>query len=180
MPRAGRALPQALLFGIPCPPLLRLRPGACPSHLNPPGQPPGSRLPQSEPQLKSHGRPGPWSAFCPHAPHCCPARAVPSSPGTTQLGGGGGPSSKAPPTYRASPPRQGSSDARRVCPQPHGAWSLSAGELRAEEAALGALHRCVVLGEILRGVCRRTGPQDRLLSWQEASREGTVTRASGG
>lgn len=48
-------------------------------------------------------RPGPRSPFCPHAPHRCPARAAPSAPGTTQLGGGGGPGSSAPPTCRASP-----------------------------------------------------------------------------
>lgn len=65
-------------------------------------------------------RPGPRSPFCPHAPHRCPARAAPSAPGTTQLGGGGGPGSSAPPTCRASPPRQGSSDALGSDPSPTG------------------------------------------------------------
>lgn len=41
------------------------------------------------------------------------------------------------------------------------------GELTAEEAASGALQRCVVVGEIQRDVCRRNGPQGRLLSRQE-------------
>lgn len=65
----------------------------------------------SSPSPPYFTRPGPLSTFCSHAPHCCPACAVPSAPGTTQLGGGGGPSSKAPPICRGLPLRQGSSDA---------------------------------------------------------------------